>query len=372
MFWQFLTKCAFIHFYIEKIFSRLDGEIKEVNMKHPIFCLSFLFACNLIADEIPPDQVTPELVAAQLKDAEAEYNEAKENFNFWYAGPLLTPGAHILPPGQFILQPYLFFTNNYAKFSQSGSSKSINSLNQLNPSAVFQFGMLKWLDGVINLQSLTNWQNGNSSTHFGDMSFSLGVRVVDEHLYSPAILISIKETFPTGKYSNLNPSLDGIDASGAGAYSTSVNLNIAKVIWWIPKHPMNVRASFGYTFSTVARVTNYNAYGGGIGTKGNIHTPYVFSADAALEYSFSKRWVFALDAVYNYATKTHFVGQSGVDIDGNPASNGGPFNDNLSFAPAIEYNFSPDLGVIAGVWFSVWGRNSLDFVSGIVSVTWGF
>ena len=82
--------------------------------------------------------------------------------------------------------------------------------------------------------------------------------------------------------------------------------------------------------------------------------------------------MFALDAVYNYAAKTTFAGDAGKDSTGLEALNGGPFNDNLSLAPAIEYNFTPDLGLLAGVWFSVWGRNSLDFVSGVVSVTLGF
>jgi len=316
--------------------------------------------------------ISPEVVQKQLNDAEAEFKEAKKMFNPWYAGPLLTPGAHILSPGSYNIQPYVFYTTNYAKFNQSGSSKDIKNLTQLNPTVSFQFGMLSWLDGVVNVQSITNWQNGKSSTHFGDSSLSLGFGILDEGPYTPAVLISIKETFPTGKFKSLSSTLGGIDASGAGAFSTSVSLNVSKVVWWVLTHPMNLRASLGYTFPSIAKVKGFHAYGGGIGTKGNIHTPSAIALDAAMEYSFTQKWVFAVDAVYSYSAKTTFAGKAGKNADGTKASNGGPFSDNLSFAPALEYNPNPNLGFLAGAWFSVWGRNSLDFVSGVISVTYTF
>ena len=83
-------------------------------------------------DETPPP---PEVVEAQLRDAEAEFNEAKEMFNPWYAGPLLTPGAHILPPGNINVQPYLFYISNYGRFDSHGHSHKISRLTTINPTA---------------------------------------------------------------------------------------------------------------------------------------------------------------------------------------------------------------------------------------------
>ena len=40
--------------------------------------------------------------------------------------------------------------------------------------------------------------------------------------------------------------------------------------------------------------------------------------------------------------------------------------------PVIEYNWSENLGVLGGAWFSVYGRNSLAFVQGVFSVCWTF
>jgi hypothetical protein len=79
-----------------------------------------------------------------------------------------------------------------------------------------------------------------------------------------------------------------------------------------------------------------------------------------------------MDIAYTYSAKTTFTGSPGTTALGTPASVGGPFNEQLSLAPALEYNPNGNLGFIAGCWFSVWGKNSLDFVSGVASVTWTF
>lgn len=330
---------------------------------------SLVFKNQVYADE---EQVTPQLIQEELIDAEKKFKEAKEMFNPWYAGPILAPSAHVITPGQFNIQPYLFVTDNYATFDKNGKSHSIKDIVSVNPQLVFLFGMFKRVEGIISVQSVTNIQGNKSKTGFGDMNVNVGIGLLEETLYRPALLLAIQETFPTGKYNQLKPQNNGLDAIGGGAYKTTVSLNIAKCVWWLLKHPINFRASASYTFPSIAKVKGYHAYGGGINTDGKIHTPNAFAFDGAFEYSFTQRWVLACDFVYNYAAKTIFVGKNGLDASGDKALNGGPFKDSISLAPAIEYNPSPNLGVLAGVWFSVWGRNTLDFVSGVVSVTYTF
>lgn len=336
--------------------------------------LSTIAMTSLFSQQQAQPPISPEEVEQQLQSAEKEFNEAKKMFNPWYAGPLLAPSAHILAPGNFNIQPYLFYTNIYGNYDAHGHGHSRkHNTKQLNPSLVFQWGMLDWFDGVVNVQSITNWSNGKSSTHFGDTSLSVGFGIQKETVYKPAILIGVKETFPTGNYTGLSTTLGGVDSTGAGAYSTTVSLNLSKVIWWWwPLHPINFRGSFQYTFPSIANVKGFHAYGGGYGTKGKIHTPNAFLMDLAFEFSFTQRWVFCTDFVYTYSAQTKFVGKKGVDAFGNVASNGGPFSDQISLAPGIEYNPNENVGILGGVWFSVWGRNSSEFVSGIISVTASF
>lgn len=336
--------------------------------------LSSLLSSMVMAQDQQVEPISPEIIEQQLQDAEKEFNEAKKMFNPWYAGPLLAPSAHILPPGNYNIQPYLFYTNIYGNYDKHGVSHSRkHNTKQLNPSVIFQWGMLDWFDGVINVQTISNWSNGKSSTHFGDTSLSFGFGIQKETVYKPAILIGVKENFPSGKYSSLSSSLGGIDATGAGAYSTTLSLNLSKVIWWWwPLHPINFRGSFQYTFPSIAKVNGFHAYGGGYGTKGKIHTPNAFMMDLAFEFSFTQRWVFCTDFVYDYSAKTKFVGKKGVDSTGLVAVNGAPFSEQISLAPGIEYNPNENIGILGGVWFTVWGENSSEFVSGILSVTASF
>ena len=47
-------------------------------------------------------------------------------------------------------------------------------------------------------------------------------------------------------------------------------------------------------------------------------------------------------------------------------------NDQLSMAPAIEYNVNESMNFLAGVWFNVYGRNVAKFigVGFVFSYTW--
>jgi hypothetical protein len=331
--------------------------------------LIFLSSVCLFAAEKP---ITPEVVEKQLEDAEAEFQRAKKMFNPWYTGPLLAPSAHIIPPGLFNIQPYLFFTNNRAKYNEEGHSKDIPNLHVLNPVFLMQFGIIDWMDGIVSAQGVGNKQSGHSNMNWGDSSVSLGFGLLSEGPYRPALLISVKENLPSGKYQHLNPKKGGVDATGSGAYQTTLGLNISKVVWWVTDHPMSFRFAQSWGIPAMVHVSGYNAYGGGSGTHGKVRLGNSYSADLGYEYSFTQRWVFTLDVVYSYAQEVEFSGHRGVDAAGQPNAIGGPFNDQLSFAPGIEYNVNENLGFLGGVWFTAWGRNSLNFISGIVSFTYTF
>ncbi len=315
--------------------------------------------------------ITPELVDQQLRDAQAEFDEAKKMFNPWYTGPLITGSAHILPPGDVNVQPYYFITNNYAAYNKHGKPKKIPHLIVNNPQLVALFGVTDWLNVTVVPQYVHNNQAGQHAGHWGDTPVALGFGILSEKPYRPAVLIGVKESFPTGKYQKLDSHKGAVDATGAGSFETSVNLNISKVVWWLTTHPMSFRSSVNYTVPAKVHVRGINAYGGGSGTSGTVKPGNSFALDLGYEYSFTQRWVAALDVVYNYSWKTTFSGNPGVTAAG-PAAVGSPFNEQLSLAPAIEYNPNPNLGFIAGCWFSVWGRNSLDFVSGVFSFTYTF
>ncbi len=324
--------------------------------------------------EVFNNRPSREEVEKQLEDAEKTFNEAKEMFNPWYTGPLLAPSAHIIPGGYVNLQPYLFMTDNYGSYSNSGRLQhSPDHLFTLNPLVAGLVGITHWMEATFQVQGIYNRQNGQSSINIGDTPIGVGFGLFAEKPYTPALLISIQESFPTGKYQKLTPEKGGVDATGSGSYVTKISLNTSKLVWWwLPAHPMNFRLSLTYGIPSHVHVKGLNTYGGGYGTNGTVHPGQTFGLDFGYEFSFTRNWAAALDIVYNYGAKTTFSGYPGIDSDNSLASVGAPFNEQVSLAPAIEYNVSSNLGFIAGVWFSVWGRNSSSFVSGVVSFDYTF
>ena len=137
-------------------------------------------------------------------------------------------------------------------------------------------------------------------------------------------------------------------------------------------HPVNTRLSLAYTVSCPVKVHGFNAYGGGYGTKGTVHPGDKFSADLGIEVSLTQRWVFCNDFIYSYTDRTKFHGNPGRTASGGTAGIGKGYSDNFNLAPGIEYNWNENLGVLGGVNFSVYGRNSSNFVNAILSVEYTF
>ena len=210
------------------------------------------------------------------------------------------------------------------------------------------------MDISLSGQYVWNKQKGNVGNGWGDTSVGVNFGLMKEAPYRPALLFGVKETFPSGNYQRLDPKKGGVDSTGAGSYQTTLTFNIAKLVWWLTLHPMNFRFSFNYTLPAPTKVHGANTYGGGRGTHGTVHPGNSFQGDIGYEYSFTQRWVAALDIVYNYQSKSKFSGHAGSTA-GVPNAVGAPFNDQLSLAPALEYNPNENLKfsggcLVHGLW----------------------
>ncbi len=336
-----------------------------------IFLLS---AFSLLYGDTPsastPDNeplVPPEVIEAEIVDAQKEFDEAKKMFNPWYTGPLLTPSASVAPYHRVNIQPYLFYTNNYAHFDNRGHSKNTPDLNVLNPQlAPIQIGITHHLDIGLSAQGIWQHTKGQGYANWGDTSVTVGYGLFLETPYRPGLKVAVKETFPTGKYQKFSEKKAAVQSTGGGSFVTTFSATISKVVWWISTHPMGFRSSIQYSIPAHVHVKGYNSYGGDPSTKGVVNVGGTLAVDVGYEYSFTQNWVAALDIAYTHSWKTKFKGTTVASV-GSPTS-----SDQLSLAPAIEYNPTADLGFIAGIWFTVWGRNSSNFLAEIISFTYTF
>lgn len=313
---------------------------------------------------------TPEQIEQEIQQAQHDFDVAKEMFIPWYTGPLITGSANNVPQGKVNLQPYLYFTVNYAEFNSHHKSVSTPKTYIINPLLVAQVGITKWMDFTVIPQGFFRWEKGHFADNFGDLPIQFGFQLATETPYVPSIRLIIGEQFPTGKYQHLNPNKLGLDATGEGAYQTIVGLNVSKVFWWLPLHPVAVRFASTYNIpDNRVNVHGFNAFGGAHHTDGKIKVGNTLNLDLGVEVSLTQKWVFATDVAYTYSNKSTFTGKPGELEPGVPAANGVPSSEQLSLAPAIEYNINDVSGFIGGVWFSVTGRNSANFASLVLSYT---
>ncbi len=88
-----------------------------------------------------------------------------------------------------------------------------------------------------------------------------------------------------------------------------------------------------------------------------------YSALLSFEQTLSQNWTFAWDTMFTRSAATTFVGKLGTTPTGGLATMGSDSAMAVSIAPAIEYNWNPSVGVIGGVWLSVAGENSEEFIT---------
>jgi hypothetical protein len=288
----------------------------------------------------------------------------------WLTGPLIAPIGAIVPYGDFEIESYIYFTTNTGTYNSHWHSVSAeHNFYSLNPQFLCFFGLTPWMDINIVPQFFANWTHGQHSVVFGDLQAALDFQLLDPGYtpYFPGIKFFVRETFPTGPYQRLNPKKLLTDQGGAGTFATSLGLVLYKVYHFGGHYFLSTTYNATYTITTPVHVRGFNTYGGGHGTHGHVLPGNTSQFIVSFEFTLSQNWVLALDNVYTHVNATRFYGTVGTTAPGTPATVGGPSSEQISFAPAIEYNFSSHFGIEAGCWFSAWGRNSTEFRSAVIN-----
>ena len=287
----------------------------------------------------------------------------------WLTGPLIAPVGVALQNGHYSLQPYSFLYATTGLYNAHWKSVSIDNLYNETFLLQIEVGLTSFMDFQLIPTGQYSWSQGKSSTEFSDLPFLLNFQLLQPDKYPslPGIKLQITETFPTGNYNHLNPGKLGTDISGAGSWSTAPALVLYKVVHFGGVHYMSITGSLQYAYFAPVYVKGLNAYGGGRGTRGKVYPGNTTQAILSFEYTLTKNWALALDNVYTHEDRDRFRGKQG---SGGPV--GLPSSEQLSFAPAIEYNFNENWGIIAGSWFTAAGRNTPKFYSGIFSFMYSY
>ncbi len=288
----------------------------------------------------------------------------------WLTGPLIAPVGTVIPRGDFFIKSQLYFTKTTGFYNKNWHAVSAKeNFNTLNAQFLCFFGLTSWCDLNIIPQFLYHATSHQRYFHFGDLTVGLDFQLMkaDFNPYFPGIKFAIREVFPTGNFQYLRPRKLSTDQSGAGIFATQFNLVLYKVFHLYDLHRLSTTFSAQYTVNTSTNVHGFNAYGGGFGANGKASPGDSFQGIVSFEFTLNQNWALALDNVYTHTNVTPFFGTPGVALSGTFAQVGKPSSEQLSFALAIEYNFSKNFGIIGGCWFSALGRNSTKFRSGVIN-----
>jgi len=254
----------------------------------------------------------------------------------WFTGSLHSTGATALPEGHFLAEPYL--GEEIVKPQGGHASHTAESLTLL------LYGVTD--DFTVGLIPRFAWRDRPEP---GDLTARLQYRLTayDEASSMPSLAVALNQDFPTGKFDDLDRT--NADGSGTGAYTTHVAL-LSDEYATVAGRPLRIRFDLSYGVSTSVGIENRSAYGTPEGFRGHASPGDTADATLAFEYSLSTGWAVALDASYDRGDSTRVEG-----LDIHTASGTGQ---SANLAPALEYNWTDNTGLIVGVQLPVWQSKS--------------
>ncbi len=287
----------------------------------------------------------------------------------WFTGPLLAPAGHTIPRGHSNLEIYGFDTQVNGVFGKNWNFIHTPRSESIVGNPIFSHGLTDRLDVQYGVPYVYNRNLGHSARGLGDTSVALGYQLLEQRKskWIPDLRVTFQEVVPTGKFKDLNPLNNGADATGLGSYQSGIAFNSQHLLTFYD-HYLRTRLSLNYLEASRVSLRGFSSFGGTSQTRGSIDPGSLFTADLAAEFSLNQNWVAVMEAYYATRAATKFRGFVGTDAQGNPVGIGHGDIEEITLAPAIEYNFSGNVGIIAGPWFTVAGRETTDFISYVVAL----
>ncbi len=303
---------------------------------------------------------------AQNAPPAAEYRQSLNDA--WWTGPMLAPSANTLPRGHFLIEPYLFDVISHGRFDATGTRRSVPHYNDFGNLTYLNYGVTdRFTFGMIPIEGYNLMGRGQSSSTvaMGDVSLLGQYRLTKftEGHKLPTISVAVQEKFPTGKFDQLGDR--PAQALGGGAHTTMLSL-YTQDFFWLPNGRI-LRTRFNVTggMSDTVRVRDASVYGTSDGFRGSAKPGKYVLVDSSWEYSWKRGFVWAVDLTYEHDANTPV---RGVDANSAPVLlNSGP-SDAFGLAPAIEYSWSPNLGVLLGVRLFPAGRNTSASITPAIAI----
>ncbi len=286
----------------------------------------------------------------------------------WFTGPILAPSAQTLPLGHANVITYGFLTARSSDFDDRGKPNRTPHFEsrQINP--LLTYGLSDWVDTQLSLPYTINHSEDRTSQHISDTSILLGFQMYRQppHTWIPSLRISLQEIFPTGRFDSLNPTDKGTGVTGAGSYQNIINFNLEDLSQFNSINYLRSRISLSYLHGQPYQRRKIRELQDIATRQEKIIPGDLYSADIAGELTVTQHWVAVMEAYVFYHTSATMPGNVSISENGHLAGTTTSSFYEISLAPAIEYNFNANYGIIFGNWFAVKGRNAPVFSSWVM------
>lgn len=274
---------------------------------------------------------------------------------------MIAPSPGALLPGHFLIEPYLYDV-------RAGRSNSYGTLTYI------LYGLVDGLTVGTSPTAGFNTLGGapsSSGIGVGDVSGIVQKRLTQFHRGSwfPATALNLTETFPTGRYDRLGARTS--DGFGSGVYTTTLSLYTQSYFWMPNGRILRMRVNVSQSFSGSAAVQGVSVYGTGAAFRGTATPGAASVADLAVEYSLTRSWVLALEFNNRYQARTRVRGvNDGADSSAAPESVrlDAPLADAFAIAPAVEYSWTPNIGVLLALRVIPPGHNTSRSITPAIAV----
>lgn len=315
-------------------------------------------------------------IAAEEAQATAPVSQQSLD-DAWWTGPILAAGAGTLPQGHALVEPYVYDVIRYGRYDNDGDERSASRTHSYGSLTYILYGVTdRFTAGLIPTFGYNNVSGGRDSSgiQLGDVSVQGQYRLTQFQRGSPMPTISfvIQQTLPTGKYDRLGENVN--DGLGSGANTTTLALYSQYYAWMPNGRILRSRFNVSYALSDDVDVEDVSVYGTSAGFRGTAQPGDVLTINSAWEYSITREWVFAVDLIYQHDASTRVDGIQTDPATGTTQRIDEDFGSSWRFgvAPAIEYNFTSRIGVIAGARWFVAGRNTSATITPVAAVNMVF
>lgn len=275
-----------------------------------------------------------------MSAARADETVQQSRSDAWWTGPMLAVSPTGPGEGHALTESYLYD-------QMADHSQSYRSFNYLLYGLNDHFTL-----GVIPIFGVNAAEGAHAHFGMSDLTFQALYTLADfdPKTQLPAIAVAFRQSIATGKYDRLN---ELTEAFGAGSGATSLGLFTQDYFWLPNGRILRMRLDALASVSAEAHITDASIFGTLPGFVGRARPGDAVSLDASFEYSLTRSWVIATELLYDHGDITH--------VDGMSMSQPVQFNlgssDGFGLAPALEYSWSANWGMLLGTRILPSGHN---------------